>query len=39
VQLLIAEEADSCFRLYMIIDGQLANLVPEPRDRDHERPW
>jgi hypothetical protein len=39
VQLLIKDDGDSYFRLYMFRDGVLRNVAPEPADGGYDRLW
>lgn len=39
VQLLMMEDGDSYFRMYMFSGDDLVNVVPAPPDEGHARPW
>jgi len=39
VQLLMRDDGDTYFRLYMLRDGALRNVVPPPEDEGYDRPW
>ena len=39
VQLLLKDEGDPFFRVYMFRDGELRNVIPGPDDQELERAW
>jgi hypothetical protein len=39
LQLLYKDEADTYFRCYILQDGQLRNVMPEPPDEGYEIDW
>lgn len=39
VQLLMKDEGDTYFRMYMLFDGELRNVVPAPADEGFDRDW
>ena len=39
LQLLYKDEGDTYFRCYMIDDGQLRNVMPEPPDQGYDIDW
>lgn len=39
VQLLLRDDGDSYFRVYMFVDGELQNVAPQPKDDGFDRPW
>ena len=39
VQLLLKDDGDTYFRLYMFLDGELRNVAPAPGDGGYDRLW
>ncbi len=39
LQLLVKDDGDPYFRMYMVRDGSLRNVVPEPAREGYDRPW
>jgi hypothetical protein len=39
VQLLMKDDGDTYFRLYMSQRGTLVNMLPPPPDGGYDRPW
>ena len=39
VQLLLKDDGDTYFRLYIVLDGELRNVAPEPGEGGYDRLW
>lgn len=39
LQLLMKDDGDTYFRMYMFHDSSLRNVIPEPAEDGHDHPW